>query len=1338
MSQDLLHQVVSYGSSTAETAGAEQLSPIIQAACRTGQETELMAHLAKLSAAREAEIERLCHANHQEFVNSVEQLLNVRKGTINLKTQEFVNSVEQLLNVRKGTINLKTQVLDLNKDIQSSGEVLTENKRALVEVHNVSRNIEDAIETLQICLKVLGLSNRVHEMIQNKKRFAALKALEELQTLHLSDIIHFDFAKLIKNSVPAMRRMVQDAVMADLKGWLLRLRESSRLVGQVAFDETSARRQRWHRYQEQHSQLRFSQINSAIQQALDEQDEFDILDNGRIKIDFTPLYECIHIHEELHLEEEFKIGYSSDRRTQKDLLLPSTLVFKDSDLTNYEEILQDIAGFVIIEHITTKKVKYLRSNIEINDLWSSLCDKFIAMVLVALKQVTSADMLLKVKLITTLFIQTVESYGYSIKRMNSLLLRLFERYSELLKRKFSVDFAQIVAEDDFMPMVINNMEEYERVVTVSWYQPEIDKINLKFPCVLPFSQMYSLCCVDIRNFVNQYYAFSDEDIEHRRDVDEILKKSLDTLLAKDVNERLVHLLESGNMTQIVQIILNLEHLENACSQVEHLLGKKQSLYHMREVKLKATESFRQSRKNAEKRIFELINTKIDDFLGIAMYYWSTKVAQTSPSMYLQELVSFLTTAISSTLLNLPQSIQVFIYFDALDHLASMLMSLLLKAVSQPLSEAGLANFDADVRYLEDFVQGLNQPTLATADTFLELRQSVNLLLAGKYEDYMTTEKRLRQYHRLTPQNASVLLERIFNSPELLAKHQFTDAIMGNGCFFCASSTFYGAGLNELSLSAFYIYYGIVAPNFFPSQPPEYQSVCILGSQNMSLAAHQESVDFLIKPENISASIDSSEWPLLLKNYHKFLVRTGHYTPIPSSLSCSGCSPLKRPLKEYISSGVINLDKPSNPSSHEVVAWIKRILRCEKTGHSGTLDPKVTGCLIVCIDRATRLVKSQQGAGKEYVAVLRLHDALDSEKQLSRAIETLTGALFQRPPLISAVKRQLRIRTIHESKLLEFDNDRHLAVFWVSCEAGTYIRTLCVHLGLLIGVGGHMQELRRVRSGALSEDDDLVTCHDVLDAQWTYDNTKDESYLRRVIRPLESLLTSYKRIVVKDSAVNAVCYGAKFMIPGLLRYESGIEVHEEVVLMTTKGEAIALGIAQMSTVELSTCDHGVVAKVKRCIMERDTYPRRWGLGPIALEKKKMKTTGKLDKFGRTNDVTPSEWKSSYVDYNKPAEEQAIGHEGKTSHVSNIGQAPLIPSTNGEVLPDAEGEISAESKKRKHDDGEKEKESEKKSKKKRKSEDTEEDKSSKREKKAKKDKKEKNEKNEKKEKKEKKEK
>jgi H/ACA ribonucleoprotein complex subunit 4 len=137
-------------------------------------------------------------------------------------------------------------------------------------------------------------------------------------------------------------------------------------------------------------------------------------------------------------------------------------------------------------------------------------------------------------------------------------------------------------------------------------------------------------------------------------------------------------------------------------------------------------------------------------------------------------------------------------------------------------------------------------------------------------------------------------------------------------------------------------------------------------------------------------LDASRWPLLLKNYDRLHVRTGHYTPI-----ASGSTPLKRSLKEYISYGCINLDKPVNPSSHEVVAWMKRLLRAEKTGHSGTLDPKVSGNLIVCINRATRLVKTQQSAGKEYVCVVRLHGSVAGGRdRLAHALEALTGALFQ--------------------------------------------------------------------------------------------------------------------------------------------------------------------------------------------------------------------------------------------------------------------------------------------------------------------------------------------------------
>lgn len=446
-------------------------------------------------------------------------------------------------------------------------------------------------------------------------------------------------------------------------------------------------------------------------------------------------------------------------------------------------------------------------------------------------------------------------------------------------------------------------------------------------------------------------------------------------------------------------------------------------------------------------------------------------------------------------------------------------------------------------------------------------------------------------------------------------------------------------------------------------------------QSSDLADIQHSEHFLLKPSDKVEKLDTSEWPLLLKNFDKLNIRTAHYTPIPA-----GSSPLKRPISEYIKSGFINLDKPANPSSHEVVAWIKRILRVDKTGHSGTLDPKVTGCLIVCIERATRLVKSQQGAGKEYVCIFKLHSTVEDERLVVQKLEKLTGALFQRPPLISAVKRQLRIRTVYECKMREYDAEKGMGIFWVSCEAGTYIRTMCVHLGLFLGVGGQMQELRRVRSGIQSEKEGMVTMHDVMDAQWLYDNHKDESYLRRAIRPLEALLTSHKRVIMKDTAVNAVCYGAKIMLPGVLRYEDGIEVNQEIVIVTTKGEAVALAIAQMTTAVMATCDHGIVAKIKRVIMERDTYPRKWGLGPKASLKKEMIKKGLLTKHGKPNENTPADWikqESGSAMTSQPS--TPVAQKRKLQDSSSDESSPSAPATP--ITPSGDSEKKKKKKKKK---------------------------------------------------------
>lgn len=171
-------------------------------------------------------------------------------------------------------------------------------------------------------------------------------------------------------------------------------------------------------------------------------------------------------------------------------------------------------------------------------------------------------------------------------------------------------------------MPINTADEYDKVVNVSWYNPEKEREELTFPCVLPFSQMYPLCCIDIRNFLNQIYLFSDDFFQRSAVIDETLKTALDELLCENVCKSLVERLSSQYPGQIVQILTNLEHFETACLELQDLLMEARSTaVSSGPIILNATDAFRAGRKTAEKRIFELVNSKIDDFVETAEYDW---------------------------------------------------------------------------------------------------------------------------------------------------------------------------------------------------------------------------------------------------------------------------------------------------------------------------------------------------------------------------------------------------------------------------------------------------------------------------------------------------------------------------------------------------------------------------------------------------------------------------------------------------------------------------------------------------------------------------------------------
>jgi H/ACA ribonucleoprotein complex subunit 4 len=302
----------------------------------------------------------------------------------------------------------------------------------------------------------------------------------------------------------------------------------------------------------------------------------------------------------------------------------------------------------------------------------------------------------------------------------------------------------------------------------------------------------------------------------------------------------------------------------------------------------------------------------------------------------------------------------------------------------------------------------------------------------------------------------------------------------------------------------------------------------------------------------------------------------------------GYEPLKRPIREYLRMGVINLDKPKGPTSHEIVAWIKRILNLRRAGHGGTLDPAVSGVLPVAIEDATKIVQVLLPAGKEYICVMQLHEDVPQHR-LEEILSEFTGEIYQRPPLRAAVKRQLRIRKIYYLELLERE-DRDVLIR-VGCEAGTYIRKLVHDIGEALGCGAHMRELRRTRTGPFREDSS-VKLQDLADAYAFWQENGEEDLLRRVVQPIEVAVAHLPKLVVRDGAVDALCHGADLAAPGVLRVDSGASARDLVAVLTLKGELVELARTTMTSKQMMEAEHGIVARPERVAMSPGTYPRKW--------------------------------------------------------------------------------------------------------------------------------------------------
>jgi H/ACA ribonucleoprotein complex subunit 4 len=304
----------------------------------------------------------------------------------------------------------------------------------------------------------------------------------------------------------------------------------------------------------------------------------------------------------------------------------------------------------------------------------------------------------------------------------------------------------------------------------------------------------------------------------------------------------------------------------------------------------------------------------------------------------------------------------------------------------------------------------------------------------------------------------------------------------------------------------------------------------------------------------------------------------------------GYFPDRRPLNVLLDYGIILLDKPAGPTSHEVVSWVKKLLNLKKAGHSGTLDPGATGLLPVGLGDATKALGVLLLGPKEYYAVARLHSK-DEYPNLENVLGDFMGEIYQRPPQRSSVRRATRIRAIYELELVQ--RQENALLLRVLCQAGTYVRKLIYDIGEILGCGATMIELRRTRVSVFSEKARAFSrLHDIVDAFQSFRESGDDKLIRDIVRPVEECLRGVSAVVVKDSAVDALCHGAQLAVPGIVAIDKNMSKGQLVGIYSLKWELVGLGLCLMDVDSLKQSSKGIACSMDRLIMKPGTYPRCW--------------------------------------------------------------------------------------------------------------------------------------------------
>uniref|UniRef100_A0A8C8RXF4 Exocyst complex component n=1 Tax=Pelusios castaneus TaxID=367368 RepID=A0A8C8RXF4_9SAUR len=658
----------------------------------------------------------------------------------NFHYQGFVDSITELLKVRGEAQKLKNQVTDTNRKLQSEGKELVIAMEELKQCRLQQRNISATVDNLTLCLPVLEMYSKLREQMKSKRHYPALKTLEHLEHVYLPRVSHYRFCKIMVDNIPKLREEIKDVSMSDLKDFLESIRKHSDKIGETAMKQYT---------------LACMAVSCTEK----------LMTGAQDLVDFSPVYRCLHIYSVLGARETFENYYRKQRRKQARLVLqpPSNM---HETLDGYRKYFNQIVGFFVVEDHILHTTQGLVNRAYIDELWEMALSKTIAALRTHSSYCSDPNLALDLKNLIVLFADTLQGYGFPVNQLFDMLLEIRDQYSEILLKKWSGVFRNILDSDNYSPIPVANEELYMKIVGQFPFQDtELEK--QPFPKKFPFSEFVPKVYNQIKEFIYACLKFSEDLHLSSTEIDDMIRKSTNLLLTRMLSNCLQNVIKRRNtgLTELVQIIINTTHLEKSCKFLEEFITNITNVHPdtVHTSKLYGTTTFKDARHAAEEEIYTNLNQKIDQFLQLADYDWMAVEPGSKASDYLVDLIAFLRSTFA-VFTHLPGKVAQTACMSACKHLSTSLTQLLLEAEVRQLTLGALQQFNLDVEECEQFarsgpVPGFQGDTLQLA--FIDLRQLLDLFIQWDWSTYLADYGQPTcKYLRVNPTTALTLLEKM--------------------------------------------------------------------------------------------------------------------------------------------------------------------------------------------------------------------------------------------------------------------------------------------------------------------------------------------------------------------------------------------------------------------------------------------------------------------------------------------------------------------------------------------------------------------------------------------------